>query len=686
MNKPKTLLDVIDLSLSFRHENTWLQVLYDVSFSICEGEALGLVGESGCGKSSLAYLTLGYRHPSSRILHGQVRFDGKELLGLSRESLDQLRGRAISFVPQDPTSALSPSMRVGEQVAEVLGIHGVITPKQTVRDRVAELFEDVGLPNPTLTADRYPHELSGGQQQRVIIAMALACDPKMVVLDEPTTGLDVTTQEQIVSLLHDLRVSRNMSMLYVSHDLGVLGQITDRVAVMYAGHIVEVGPTATIFEKSYHPYTDGLIASIPTFEATDRIVEPALKGLLNRNILPNGCAFYPRCDYAKSFCESNPQLLQKASEDHLVACERWGQFVGVSGSPTEQVSTSVQKTIKKTSLLNLDNVSLGYSKSGPDLFSRLSKSVPVPVVNNVSLEVSLGQTFALVGESGSGKSTIARAIGGLISPILGGMTFQENTLAGLVQKRPKEIKRKIQYIFQNPDASLNPRSRISNILSRPLEKFFGFNQETIRQKVSEVLYDVRLDDSYSSRYPDQLSGGERQRIAIARALICDPELLLCDEILSALDVSVQANIINLLQVLRIDKNVAMLFISHDLAVVRSLADKVGVLFDGGLVEAGDVEEIFSPPFHPYTHSLLMAVPSVRNKYALPPKTIVANQAANNSKGCSFAGRCPWQLGTICEKEIPPVQRSGTTLTIHCHVPIDRLTDLTIWQPPTSTTL
>lgn len=683
MNTPKSLLDVIDLSLSFRQENNFLQVLHNVSFSIREGEAFGLVGESGCGKSSLAYLTLGYRHASSRVLHGEVRFNGKKLLDLSRESLDRLRGSAISFVPQDPTSALSPSMRVGEQVAEVLEIHGVETSKTKARERVLALFDDVGLPKPTSTADRYPHELSGGQQQRVIIAMALSCDPKIVVLDEPTTGLDVTTQEQIVRLLHDLRSTRNMSMLYVSHDLGVLGQITDRVAVMYAGHIVEVGPTSKIFEQSHHPYTDGLMASIPTFETSDRVIEPALKGLLNRNVLPKGCSFYPRCDHAKSSCESNRQLLQKASEDHFVACQQWSQLAGISRRRATQNLPSFQATINKTSLLELDKVSLGYRKSGIDLSSWFGKSASTPVVHSVSLGVALGKTFALVGESGSGKSTIARAIGGLIPPMLGTITFHKQTLAGLVQKRPKEIKRKIQYIFQNPDASLNPRSRISNILSRPLEKFYSFDHETIRQKVSEVLYDVRLDDSYSSRYPDQLSGGERQRIAIARALVCDPELLLCDEILSALDVSVQANIINLLQGLRFDKNVAMLFISHDLAVVRSLADQVGVLFDGDLVEVGGVEEIFSPPFHPYTHSLLMAVPSVRDKYSLPHRSISPNPTKKNSKGCSFAGRCPWQLGKVCIEETPPVQRSGQTLSIHCHIPIERLTNLAVWEPPTS---
>ena len=680
MSATGPLVEVADFGLAYRDGDGWLQVLHGVSFGIAKGEAFGLVGESGCGKSSVAYQLMGYRLSGSRILTGRVIFDGRDLLRLERPALDRLRGNRISFVPQNPTTALSPAMRVGDQIAEVLSHHRVTSSRIAARDRAVELLESVRLPDPLRTARRYPHELSGGQQQRIVIAMALACGPEIVVLDEPTTGLDVTTQTQILDLLLELRSRHGMSMLYVTHDLGVLREVADRVGVMYAGHMVEVAPTATLFGQPRHPYTRGLIASNPQIEMAGRPAGRPLKGLLRREELPSGCSFYPRCDFAEPSCATNRQALAPVAKDHIVACQRWQRLAPPEAvvadraalPPAVEAETAVP-------VLSLEDVALRYRyHMGP--LARLKGERSVTVVHNASLTIERGETLALVGESGSGKSTIARAISGLISPVVGRITFEGRALPGPVRNRSRDLRRRIQYVFQNPDASLNPRMRIGRILARPLEIFFDADRAEVRSRVGRALDDVRLEPSYAARYPDQLSGGERQRVAIARALIADPVLLLCDEVLSALDVSVQASILELLRRLKRDTEISMLFISHDLAVVRALADHVAVLFRGHLLETGDVDEVFTPPFHPYTHALLMAVPGVsregRSRAGRPDSTAVPA----GSRGCAFAGTCPWQLGRICEDEPPPWRPAGRSVRIRCHIPLGDLAERAAWWP------
>ena len=675
-----SVIAVEQLDFSYRTSGQWVSVLKGVSIHIKKGEVLGLVGESGCGKSTLAYTLLSYLRSNARIDNGKVYFGSKNLLALERSELDQLRGVEISFVPQNPTTALSPHIRVGQQISEVLVQHKFFTDAKVIDERVQELFSLVELPDSGALMLRYPHQLSGGQQQRVCIAMALACDPNLLILDEPTTGLDVTTQSQIIALLIRLQKQIGMAMMYVTHDLGVLAQIADRVGVMYAGHMVEVAPVDTLFEVPRHPYTQGLIGSVPDVDVRKNLSQ-SLRGLLERDKLPEGCPFQPRCDHADVTCQNTVQYLQNVSDDHQVACQHWKSID--PGVPVDSTDLARSSVVGDRPLLKFDNVSLSYTTKS--VLNSVLGSPVIPVVRRVSLSLQTSETLALVGESGSGKSTIAKAAAGILSPITGSIEFDESGLSGDVKRRTSEQRKNIQFIFQNPDASLNPRSSIEQILSRPLAMFFGYTGSELHKAIDNSLDAVRLDSSYRTRYPDELSGGERQRVAIARALVAKPKLLLCDEILSALDVSVQANIIALLRQLQSENEIAMLFISHDLAVVRNLAHKVVVLYDGELMETGQVEALFSPPFHPYTHVLLLAVPSIYNRHttSVPARTEIVGTAAG--KGCSFAGRCPWQLGELCTQEDPPWRENGQSNWIRCHHPLDELLRRSTWhvqpQPP-----
>ena len=670
---------VRDLSVSYRDGEDWLEALREVSLEVAEGEVFGLVGESGCGKSSLALTLLGYRHPRARVASGEIRVEGRNLLALHPDALTAIRGRRISFVPQNPTTALNPARRIGDLMIELLMKHGTAASGETARRRARELLAQVGLPEPERMLKRYPHQLSGGQQQRVCIAMALSSDPALVVLDEPTTGLDVTTQEQIIELLATLRRRLRMTMVYVTHDLAVLAQIADRVGVMYAGRMVEVAPVDTLFREPRHPYTRGLIASVPRLDEDDGVPFAApLRGLLRRGELGSGCAFARRCDHVEPACEARAPSLEPVDDGHDVACFRWREIVPApplaGGAGHEAVHEPAARPV-----LELDGVSLAYGPAPAGLAGAFRRASP-PVVHDVSLRIAEGETFALVGESGSGKSTIARAVSGLLAPRAGRILFRGEPAPGRVAARPPELRRLIQYVFQNPDASLNPRMRIRNILARPLELLGNVAASELDARVVAALDDVRLDADYAERFPDQLSGGERQRIAIARALIVDPALLLCDEVLSALDVSVQASILDLLRRLRARHRVSMLFISHDLAVVRTLADRIGVMYQGRLLETGTNDEVFAPPHHPYTRLLLHAVPGMskrqRGGNAAPASdkalTPVVEAVPAEHGGCVFAGRCPRQIEGLCEATPPPLRRAGGTLRLRCHREVDEL--------------
>lgn len=603
-----SLLEVRNLTVAYSARDQWTQVVRDVTFEIRKGETLGLVGESGSGKSTVAYRLLGYRSPNSRIEAGSVIFDGHDLLSLDPGKLRMLRGNRIAIVPQNPTAALSPAMRIHAQLSEMIGAHGSLPPNMAMDARIAELLRLVGLSNGSDLSRRYPYELSGGQQQRVAIAMAVSCNPDLLVLDEPTTGLDVTTQRQIVELLGSLRDRVGMSMLYVTHDLALLAQIADRIGVMYAGELVEIGPSADLLSQPTHVYTRKLISAIPNLD-----IDPAKDA---------------------------------SAED---------QPLGSGPGP----------------LLTLDHVNLGYRSVGK--FKGLFGIKPPVTAIDINFDVGRGEILALVGESGSGKSTIARAIGGQLAPQSGEIRFDGESLEPTVKQRSRQKLQAIQYIFQNPDSSLNPRRRIRDILLRPLRHFDLAVNDGILQ---EMLAKVRLRPGYLKRFPRQLSGGESQRIAIARALIVNPRLIICDEILSALDVSVQASVLDILKSLRSREAVSMLFISHDLAVVRQLADRIVVLYAGRVMQTGSVQEIFEGPRHPYTEMLLAAAPRLaKDRYVAPAPKLPENPA-DIYAGCPLIGRCPNQMGDLCRGVIPPRQSTPTGY-LHCHIPVTEL-----WPPTT----
>ena len=683
MDKP--LITITNLSVGFRSlSGGILPVLRNIDLSVRRGESIGLVGESGSGKSTLALAAMGYLKRGLQVIDGVVQFKDHSMFTLTRIELEGVRGGKLALIPQNSGQSLTPTSKIGTQLSEALKLHSSldITHHKT---RVIELLAQVRLPDPEAIFDRYPHELSGGQQQRAAIAMALAGEPEALLLDEPTTGLDVTTQAHILELLRDLAAETGMAMVYVSHDLGAIARVCDRVMVMYAGEIVLEGTTYQVLKTPIHPYAHGLLASIP--KLSDAQLPQALDG---RPPAPGdagaGCAFADRCALASDVCRTERPVLQKTPNGEHVRCHHFTDIVKMNSTAAPRPNLAQTDNLSKAlPILTFGGLSISYQQKGlfDDLSARLfgSKKIFIPTVDDIELEIKRGETVGLVGESGSGKSTILKSLAGLLSPAAGEVLFdtdssgQSGQLPSIVEARGHEHLRAIQLIFQNPDDSLNPRHTIAEILAQPLTLYFGLTDDALYERSVSILERVRLGAHYLARLPSQLSGGEKQRVAIARAFAAEPDLVLCDEVTSALDVSVQAAVLALLNELKHEKGTTYIFVSHDLAVVKALSDRVVVLYQGRMCEVGPSDAVYSQPSHPYTEVLLGAVlePDPDSAPKLVADDIV--ELSPPAKGCAFQRRCPRRIGAICDETVPPWQHGAGGHLIRCHIPLDELITL-----------
>jgi peptide/nickel transport system ATP-binding protein len=680
---PDTVLRVSNLSVEYATRRGPVFAVRDVSFSIARGETLGIVGESGSGKSTLAFAVMGYLAANARVQRGEIAYLGQDLLSMSRRRQDELRGAKIAMVYQDPMSSLNPSIQVGEQVAETLRAHERLAPKPA-RERVLELFTAVNMPHPAAIARRYPHQLSGGQQQRVLIAMALACNPDLLIMDEPTTGLDVTTEAQILDLIAALKRRFASAILYISHNLGVIARVSDRVGVMYAGQMVEQGPVGSVFRRQLHPYTAGLLECLPGLDAghATRALKLIAGMIPELTRMPPGCSFEPRCPHARERCSEDAPPLATVAPLHASRCFFWREQEEARVAATRAAVAIAPAPITESStpggaqLLRVEGLAKEFVDSNK-LFGLFGRESIVHAVDDVTLTLAPNETLAVVGESGCGKTTLARCIVGLTPPTRGRIEFDGVPISGLAGERSRELRRRLQMVFQNPDSTLNPRRSIGAALARPLQLFRGLRGPAAREAATALLRSVRLDERYLDRLPNELSGGEKQRVGIARAFATRPDLIVCDEPVSALDVSVQAAILNLLAELQTRERTSYLFISHDMSVVRYLADRVAVVYLGKICESGPVERVFALPWHPYTEALLSAVPVPDPEAEVDPVRLEGPvpSAADPPKGCPFHTRCPRKVGPICEHEVPPAQRGADGHTIVCHIPLDSLRDM-----------
>jgi len=654
-------LAVDNLEVAYMVRGIPRQVLRGVTFHVKPGEAYGLVGESGCGKSTTAFAALRYLPSNGVITGGKVMVAGDDVTAMTDKQLRQFRARDASMVYQDPGSALNPTLRIGKQVIESFTLLG--DDKSTARDRALQALRRVRIADPESVMGRYPYQLSGGMQQRVIIAMALACDPSLLVLDEPTTGLDATVEAEVLDLVRTLRNESNAAILLIAHNLGVIRSMCDRVGVMYAGKIVEEARAQEVFDNPQHPYTDGLLKCLPRHGVRKNqrslYTIPGTLPTIGAN-LPT-CVFVDRCVLADDKCRTEAPPVVEVASEHSSRCHYPDK---VSEIPDPVAGQSFDTSSEHRVVVRMEHVSKTFRQSG--------KSIPALVGIDLGLED--GETLGLVGESGSGKSTLAKALIGIHAPDSGGeMYLDDHEMPGMTTDRKSADKRAIQMVFQNPDSALNRNWTVRRILKRSVTKLTGVSGKEADERVNQLADVLRLTQRHLDLKPRQLSGGLKQRVAIARAFAGDPRVVVCDEPTSALDVSVQAAILNLLAELQGTNNTSYLFISHDLGVVRYLADRIAVMYLGRIMEVGTTDDIFGGPNHPYTEALLSAVPSVdgdgSERIRLDGEIPTP---ADPPSGCVFHPRCPRVIIGICDTDEPPVNEASLGHSIRCHIPTDEL--------------
>jgi oligopeptide/dipeptide ABC transporter ATP-binding protein len=662
-------LEVSDLSTNIQLSRSVVQAVGNVDLAIDTGEALGLVGESGSGKSMLGLSILGLLPPGGKIVGGSIKALGRELVGLPEAELRRIRGNDVAMIFQDSQSSLNPTKTIGEQVAEPVRLHRGGSRKEGY-DRALEVLELVGLPQPKERLGDYPHQLSGGLRQRVMIAIALSCEPKVLIADEPTTALDVTIQAQILSLLDGLRDRLGMATLLITHDMGVVAGRTSRINVMYAGRIVETAPTGTLFRAMRHPYTQALLGSIPRLEQDNTKALVSIPGIPpDLTDPPPGCRFAPRCPRATTECtEHEPPLTGKGN--HLFAC--WHPVDGPITRRPEIVSRepAAARAKRDDHLLEVIDVVREYPVTVGAVLQR--KVASVKAVSGVSVHLDVGETLGLVGESGCGKTTLGKMIVGVEKPDAGRIALDGREVFRLRGRDLRRARRELQMMFQDPFASLDPRMRVAAILREPLVIQKVESRKEQDRRVSRLLDEVGLPANALERYPHEFSGGQRQRIALARALMLEPKVMVADEPVSALDVSIRSQVLNLMKRLQAEHGMASLVISHDLAVVKYLADRIGVMYLGKLVETGSGEDIYKRPAHPYTDALIKTIPlpdpdAERSKDDTGIRGELPSPV-NPPSGCRFRTRCP-RAQQRCADEVPELRRFGPGHRAACHFPL-----------------
>jgi peptide/nickel transport system ATP-binding protein len=688
------VIDVEHLSISYETRKGDVQAVRDVSFTVREGETIGLVGESGCGKSTIAFGIVNHLGPNGKITEGHIRFQDHELVGRTTAELNELRGDRIAMVFQDPMQALNPSVRLGDQLAEVLTCHRDMDWGEAWQ-RSIEMLKRVNMPDPESVMRRYSHQISGGQQQRVVIAMAMLNNPALLIMDEPTTALDVTVEAAVLDLIEILKNDFQAANIFITHNLGVVARVSDYLCVMYAGQTVEKGAVVDIFKRPCHPYTRGLMNAVP--KLGDSKHNAVLHPIRGRVPAPadrprNACIFAPRCDYATEKCrEARPSMVE-ISLDHSARCIYALEIENRPKTSKRRIKAAQIVEAKSESaakhqdvLLQSEHLKLYYpteSDSVVSLFG-LGEKKFVKAVDDVTLRLSKGRTLGVVGESGCGKSSLVKGLIGLEPLSDGELKFLDLNIDQPVTQRNIDLIREMQMVFQNPDSTLNPSYTVGRQIARPIKRFKTVPNHQVKDEVIRLLQAVRLSATYYDRLPRQLSGGEKQRVGIARALASRPDLIICDEPVSALDVSVQAAVINLLLEIQNTFGSAMIFIAHDLSVVRYFSDDIAVMYLGKIVEIGAAEKIYDPPYHPYTEALLSAVPIPDPEAHQAEIRLGGNvpSALNPPKGCRFHTRCPRRKelmgknAELCATEEPPWQESSEGHRILCHIPIETLAKL-----------